>query len=125
MIANNCKAILDYIFANESSVEELIGELHNPHLVTQLSTTCFLLEVCNSSKQLQTEAKCTFFSSLLDAQLLQLLTQFCSLPPYFAFVTNSYRISGTKFSEDEFKEECKRSNTANVNLVMNGYNILS
>ncbi len=50
-----------------------MDSMHDQAVDQRLSAIGFLLDICNSSKALQTETKYGFFERLLDAKLIELL----------------------------------------------------
>ena len=73
MIVANGQDVLNHVFNEEGSVDMLLKEIRESVLDKELLAVSFLLDVCNSSKPLQTDAKLGFFNKLLDAGLVELL----------------------------------------------------
>lgn len=75
MISINYDTILKYIYENEGTLEGILQGLNDSHIDSKLSTVRFLIDLFNSSKQLQSEAKEKFFSELIQEDLLHLFME--------------------------------------------------
>lgn len=73
MINTNYESILKYVYENDSSLEEIIKGLENASIDTKLNAVRFVIELFNSSKQLQSEGKEQFFTQLIKEKLFALL----------------------------------------------------
>lgn len=78
MISFNYDAILKYIYENEGTLGGILQGLNDSHIDSKLNTVRFLIDLFNSSKQLQSETKEKFFSELIQEDLLQLLMEIMS-----------------------------------------------
>ena len=75
MINLNYEVILRYIYENESSLEEIMKGLKQSHIDIKLSTVRFVIDLFNTSKQLQVESKQEFFTQLVKPELLSILVE--------------------------------------------------
>lgn len=73
MIGANYDFILKHIYENKGTLEEILKGLAHTHIDSKLSTVRFLVDLFNSSKQLQSELKEKFFTELIQEDLLQIL----------------------------------------------------
>eukprot|EP00826_Nyctotherus_ovalis_P066720 TRINITY_DN9893_c0_g1_i14.p1 TRINITY_DN9893_c0_g1~~TRINITY_DN9893_c0_g1_i14.p1 ORF type:complete len:158 (+),score=56.89 TRINITY_DN9893_c0_g1_i14:1324-1797(+) len=73
MINTNYESILKYVYENDSSLEGIIKGLENASIDTKLNAVRFVIELFNSSKQLQSEGKEQFFTQLIKEKLFALL----------------------------------------------------
>jgi len=67
----NYQDILNCIFQNTSSISQIISSLTSPEVDKKISAVEFLLEICNNSKQLQTDLKKEFFEKLFNSELIE------------------------------------------------------
>lgn len=56
-------------------VDKVIQGLDEGDLQKKMVISAFLLDICNCSKQLQTDLKKSFFEKFLDADLIELLVR--------------------------------------------------
>jgi hypothetical protein len=77
----NSQDVLNGIFVREASVSNFMKAIQAPSLEEKDTALGFLLDVCTSSKSLQTDAKHDFFTRLFDAKLIPLLLKLLTLKP--------------------------------------------
>jgi len=75
MISINYDVILKYVYEYEGTLKGILQGLSNVHIDVKLNTVRFLIDLFNSSKQPQIEAKEKFFTELIQEDFLKLLME--------------------------------------------------
>ena len=79
MINENYQLILEHVFSLKSAGKDIIGKMKSEDLGTKTDAVKFLLELSNAAKIQLSETKSSFFTSLLEEDLLGALTELLTL----------------------------------------------